>query len=88
MVILGTKGYIELRKYVDVGRDKTGDHVYIVDDKGEQHLEVAGKVGFKFFGQLILDCLNRTENAMTQAHAFKSAELCLRAQLAARRITL
>jgi hypothetical protein len=58
-----------------------------VDDKGEQHLEVAGKVGFKFFGQLILDCLNRTENAMTQAHTFKSAELCLRAQMAARRIT-
>jgi predicted dehydrogenase len=87
MVILGTKGYIELRKYVDVGRDKTGDHVYIVDDKGEQHLEVAGKVGFKFFGQLILDSLNRTEHAMTQAHTFKAAELCLRAQLAARRIT-
>jgi hypothetical protein len=87
MVILGTKGYIELRKYVDVGRDKTGDHVYIVDDKGEQHLEVAGKVGFKFFGQLILDCLNRTEKAMTQAHTFKAAELCLRAQMAARRIT-
>jgi predicted dehydrogenase len=85
-VILGTKGYIELRKYIDVGREKTGDHVYLVDGKGEQHLEVAGKVGFRFFGQLILDCLNRTENAMTQAHAFKAAELCLRAQLAARRI--
>jgi len=29
---------------------------------------------------LILDCLNRTENAMTQEHAFMAAELCLRAQ--------
>ena len=86
MTILGTKGYIELRKYVDIGREKTGDHVYLVDDKGEHHLEVAGKVGFKFFGQLILDCLNGTENAMTQRHAFKAAELCLRAQAAARRI--
>jgi predicted dehydrogenase len=85
-IILGTKGTIELRKYVDIGREKTGDHVYIVDEKGEQHLDVAGKVGFRFFGQLILDCLNRTENAMTQAHAFKAAELCLRAQLAARKI--
>jgi len=37
-------------------------------------------VGFPFFGQLILDCLSRTENAMTQAHAFKAAELCLQAQ--------
>jgi predicted dehydrogenase len=85
-VILGTKGYIELRKYVDVAREKTGDNVYIVDDSGERHINVTGQVGFRFFGQLILDCLNRTEKAMTQAHAFKSAELCLRAQLAARKI--
>ena len=86
-VILGTKGYIELRKYIDVGREKSGDNVYLVDDKGEQRLNVTGQVGFRFFGQLILDCLNRTENAMTQTHAFKAAELCLRAQLAARKIT-
>jgi predicted dehydrogenase len=85
-VILGTKGYIELRKYLDVARDKTGDNVYIVDDQGERHINVSGQVGFRFFGELILDCLNRTEKAMTQAHAFKAAELCLRAQLAARRI--
>lgn len=87
MTILGTKGYIELRKYVDVGREKTGDHVYLVDDKGEHHIEVAGKVGFRYFGELILDCLNRTEKAMTQRHVFKAAELCLRAQAAARRLT-
>ncbi len=86
-VILGTKGYIELRKYIDVGRDKAGDNVYIVDAKGERYTNVAGQVGFRFFGELILDCLNRTEKAMTQAHAFKAAELCLRAQLAARKIT-
>ena len=36
--------------------------------------------GYPFFGDLILDSLNRTENAMTQARAFKSAELCLIAQ--------
>jgi predicted dehydrogenase len=86
-VILATKGYVELRKYVDVAREKSGDHVYIVDGAGERHVNVAGQVGFRFFGQLILDCLNRTEHAMTQAHAFKAAELCLRAQLAARRMT-
>jgi predicted dehydrogenase len=86
-VILGTKGYIELRKYVDIGRDKLGDNVYIVDEKGEQYVNVTGKVGFRFFGQLMLDCLNRTELAMTQAHAFKAAELCLLAQLAARKIS-
>ncbi len=84
--ILGDKGFIELRKYVDVGRDKVGNHIYLVDDKGEQHIPVQGKVGFRFFGELILDCLNRTEKAMTQAHAFKAAELSLKAQAAATRI--
>lgn len=85
-VILGTKGYIELRKYLDVGRDKAGENVYIVDGQGERYVNVTGQVGFRFFGELVLDCLNRTEKAMTQAHAFKAAELCLRAQLAARKI--
>jgi len=84
--ILGTEGHIELRKYIDVARDDRGDHVYIVDAHGARHLNVAGTVGFPFFGQLVLDCLHRTEYAMTQAHAFKAAELCLRAQAAARRL--
>ena len=86
-IILGTDGYIELRKYVDVGRDATGDHLYLVDHRGEHHLQVAGQVGFRFFGELILDCLARTERAMTQAHIFKAAELCLLAQAQAKRIT-
>ncbi|MEX1111315.1 MAG: hypothetical protein WEB31_05895 [Chthoniobacterales bacterium] len=43
-------------------------------------MSCAGKVGFPFFGELILDCLNRTETAMTQAHTFKAAELSLVAQ--------
>jgi Predicted dehydrogenases and related proteins len=85
-IILGTEGYIELRKYIDVGRERSGDHLYLVDQHGEHHLNVTGQVGFRFFGELILDCLNRTENAMTQAHAFKAAELCLLAQAAAKKI--
>jgi predicted dehydrogenase len=85
-VILGTKGYIELRKYIDVARDSGGDQLFLVNEKGEKNLALAGQVGFPFFGQLILDCLNRTENAMTQRHAFKAAELCLKAQNHARRI--
>jgi predicted dehydrogenase len=84
--ILGTDGYIELRKYVDIGREATGEHVYLVNGAGEQHIQVQGKVGFPYFGQLILDCLHRTENAMTQEHAFKAAELSLIAQRDAIRI--
>jgi predicted dehydrogenase len=84
--IVGTEGYIELRKYLNVAEDFEGDHLFLVDHQGEHHLKCHGEVGYPFFGQLILDCLNRTENAMTQEHAFKAAELCLIAQQMARRI--
>ncbi len=84
--ILGTEGYIELRKYLDVARDAEGDQLYLVDRAGEHHVRCHGEVGFPFFGQLILDCLHRTENAMTQEHAFLAAELCLEAQAMARKI--
>ena len=52
----------------------------LVDKYGEQHIPVSGRVGYPFFGQLILDCLEGTERAMTQEHAFRAAELCLQAQ--------
>ena len=81
--IVGTEGTIELRKYVNIAADSRGDHVFLVNKHGEQHVEVSGKIGFPFFGQLILDCIHRTENAMTQHHAFMAAELCLRAQMLA-----
>ena len=80
-LILGTKGYIEIRKYIDVAREaEGGNHVFLVNGDGEKYVNATGVTGYPFFGQLILDSLNRTENAMTQAHAFKAAELCLRAQ--------
>jgi predicted dehydrogenase len=85
-IILGTEGTIELRKYIDVARQKTGNHLYLSDSKGEHHLELDGKVGFPYFGKLILDCLHRTEQAMTQEHAFKAAELCVKAEMAAVKI--
>ncbi len=84
--ILGTEGYIELRKYVNIATQKSGGHVFLVNRDGEQHFEVDGKVGYPFFGELILDCLNRTENAMTQEHCFKAAELCVRAELQAKKV--
>ena len=84
--ILGTGGYIELRKYIDVGRESVGDQLYLVDQQGEHHIRCHGEVGYPFFGALILDCLNRTELAMTQTHAFLAAELCLQAQQIAHRI--
>ncbi len=78
--IIGTKGYIEVRKYVNVGTQETSDHVFICNDKRCEHIEALGTVGFPFFGALIRDCLDRTENAMTQEHVFKTLEISANAQ--------
>jgi len=79
-LIIGTKGYIELRKYVNITTDmEGGDHVFLVNQQQEKYYNADG-IGCPFFGELILDCLNRTEIAMTQHHCFKAAELCLSAQ--------
>lgn len=84
--ILGTDGYMELRKYVDVGVGPEKDQVFLVDHQGEHLIHAAGQTGIPFFGQMIRDCLDGTETAMTQAHIFKAAELCVRAQMAARKL--
>ncbi len=79
--VLGDKGYMEIRKYIDVARqDSSGDRIFLVNEREEVEIDCAGKVGFPYFGRLILDVLNRTEEAMTEAHAFKAAELSLKAQ--------
>ena len=85
--ILGTEGFIEQRKYMQLGeKGSGGGHIYLANKHEETYYNVEGKVGYPYFGQLILDCLNRTENAMTQEHAFKAAELCIQAQMQAVKI--
>ena len=73
---------------MNVATQKTGNHVFLVNKDGEQHFEVDGKVGYPYFGQLILDCLNRTETAMSQDYAFKAAELSVKAEMMAKNLTL
>ncbi len=79
--VLGTDGFIEVRKYNDLTREPQESQViYLVDHEGEKRIPCSGKIGFPFYGRLILDCLNRTEEAMTQEHCFKAAELSMKAQ--------
>jgi predicted dehydrogenase len=86
-IILGTEGFIEQRKYVNIGvTGSGGNHLYLANKQGETYYNLTGKVGYPYFGQLILDCINRTENAMTQDHCFKAAELCVRAEMKAVKI--
>lgn len=80
--VLGTDGYLEIRKYINVGREDGGNRIYLVNHEVEQEIDCSG-AGFPFFGRYILDVLNGTEAAMTQEHAFKAAELSMLAQRAA-----
>jgi len=85
-ILLGTKGFIDRRRHFDPATGKSMGELFMANDQGEIGFEIAGKVGFPFFGELILDVLNRTENAMTQSHMLKAAELSVQAQLQAVKI--
>lgn len=86
LIILGTEGYIELRKYIDIATSNGSDQLLLVDAKGEHRIPCAGNVGYPFFGEFILDCLQGTEKAISQSHTFLAAELCLQAQQNALRL--
>ena len=83
--LLGTEGYIELRKYVDIGGRPGGDHLFLVDQQGIRYMECSG-VERPYGRQLIADVLNRTETAMPQAHCFRVSELALTAEANAVRL--
>ncbi|UWR08530.1 Gfo/Idh/MocA family protein [Ruegeria sp. B32] len=84
LTILGTEGYIELRKYVDVGGAPGTDHLILVNGDTCQKID-ASDAGLPYFSRLADDILNRTETAMTQTHCFTVMELALRAQEMAER---
>ena len=79
LTILGTEGYIELRKYVDVGGASGTDHLILVNNNTCKKID-ASDAGLPYFTRLAQDIEHRTETAMTQAHCFKVMELALRAQ--------
>lgn len=78
--ILGTKGYIEIRKYIDYSFPENPDQILYITDADKTRRIDCRKMNFPFFGRFILDILNGKQNAMTQEHAFKAAELALKAQ--------
>ena len=79
LTILGTEGYVELRKYVDVARDSSTDHLYLVNGDRCEYID-ASDAGYPYFARLAADIRDRTETAMPQAHCFKVMELALQAQ--------
>jgi len=79
LTIIGTDGFIELRKYVDIAGRPGGNHLFISDQKGTNYIDCKG-VETPYGKQLVDDVVNRTETAMPQAHCFLASELAIRAQ--------
>jgi predicted dehydrogenase len=77
--ILGTDGYIEMRKYIDIAGRKGGNHLLLVNQKETKYFDCSN-VFMPYGEQLVSDVVNRTETAMTQAHCFLATELALKAQ--------
>lgn len=78
LTILGTEGYIELRKYVDVGHEGT-DHLILVNGSRCERID-ASKAPLPYFPRFLSDVEHRAATAMRQTHAFTVMDLALRAQ--------
>lgn len=80
LTIMGTEGYIEVRKNTDiVSGHKGGNHLYLVNKKEMLHMDCNNET-LPFGPRFVDDVLNRTETAMSQKHCFLATELALKAQ--------
>ncbi len=85
LTLLGTDGFIEIRKNVDIGGRDGGNHLFLVDGEETRHIDCSN-VELPYGRQLVRDVRERTETAMTQEHCFRACELALSAQAEAVRL--
>ena len=85
LTVLGTDGFIEIRKNVDIGGRPGGSHLFVVDGKETRYIDCKDEP-LPYGERLVDDVVNRTETAMPQAHCFLAMELALLAEKQARRL--
>jgi predicted dehydrogenase len=85
LTILGTDGFIEIRKNIDIGGRTGGSHLFLVDQKDTRYIDCRD-VPLSYGPDLVSDVVNRTETAMSQTHCFLATELMLKAQAQAQRL--
>jgi len=83
LILLGTEGTIELRKYVDIDGRSGTDHLFLVNGRGTRHIDASSEP-LTYFHAFAADVRDRTETAMTQRHVFTVTRLALEAQRDAR----
>lgn len=84
LTILGTDGYIEIRKSVDIAGRPGDNHLFLVDNKSARHID-CGDVPLPYGERLVDDVLHRTETANSQQETFLAMEIALKAEKSARR---
>lgn len=86
LTILGTDGYIEIRKNIDIGGRAGGNHLFLTDQKETRYIDCSQQ-DLPYGRQLVDDVLNRTQTAMSQEHCFLATELALKAQAQAQKVS-
>ncbi|MDQ3651018.1 MAG: Gfo/Idh/MocA family oxidoreductase, partial [Acidobacteriota bacterium] len=79
LTILGTDGFIEIRKNINIAGRPGANHLFLADQKGTHYFDCS-KEHLPYGEQLVSDIVNRTETAMSQTHCFLATELALKAQ--------
>jgi predicted dehydrogenase len=87
LFILGTEGYIEVRKYTDVAVKNSGNNLFIVDGKQARYID-CNNLTLPFGPQFVADIMNRTHIAQDQAQCLLAAELVIKAQQKAQLVHL
>jgi predicted dehydrogenase len=87
LTILGTNGFIEIRKNVDIAGRPGGSHLFLSDQKETRYIDTSS-VELPYGRQIVDDIVNRTETAMSQAHCLLAMELVITAQARAQRLAL
>ncbi|WEF25160.1 Gfo/Idh/MocA family oxidoreductase [Paracoccus sp. S3-43] len=83
LVIMGTDGYIELRKYIDIAGRAGADHLFLVNGTETRHIDCSSEP-LDYFREFVNDVKNRTQTALNQEHVFEVCRLSLDAQENAR----
>ena len=87
LFILGTNGYIEVRKYIDVATKKQGNNLFLVNGKEARYID-CNNMPLPFGPQFVADVVNRTHVAQDQDGCLLAAELVIKAQKNAKLVTL
>jgi predicted dehydrogenase len=87
LFILGTNGYMEVRKYANVGVAHQGNNLFVVDGKQARYID-CNNMPLPFGPQFVADIVNRTHEAQNLDEALLAAELVIKAQKNAKFVTI